>query len=75
MKRSVLLLVPALLIGALAAPASASGAGWSVTPSPNPRVPTGQLFWVSCPVADSCMAVGTYVKASGAGVTLAQIHW
>ena len=69
-----------LLTSALALPASASGpasagatrAGWSVTPSPNPVVPTGQLFWVSCPSAHRCMAVGTYVKASGAGVTLAE---
>ena len=61
-----------ILIGASAAPATTSGQGWSVTPSPNPRVPTGQLFWVSCPTAHSCMAVGTYVKASGEGVNLAE---
>src|SRR5215469_912521 len=72
MKRFMLLLSAALLVGVLAAPASASGAGWSITPSPNPRVPTGQLFWVSCPATDSCMAVGTYVKASGIGVNLAE---
>ena len=60
-----------ILIGASAAPASAPR-GWSITPSPNPRVPTGQLFWVSCPTAHSCMAVGTYVKASGIGVNLAE---
>src|SRR5215469_113728 len=53
-------------------PAGASAPGWSVTPSPNPVIPTGQLFWVSCPAASSCMAVGTYTKASGAGVTLAE---
>jgi hypothetical protein len=61
-----------ILIGASAAPASALAGGWSITPSPNPRVPTGQLFWVSCPAANSCMAVGTYVKASGIGVNLAE---
>jgi hypothetical protein len=61
-----------ILIGASAAPASAPAGGWSITPSPNPRVPTGQLFWVSCPATDSCMAVGTYVKASGIGVNLAE---
>src|SRR5262249_19208631 len=53
-------------------PVSASAPGWSVTPSPNPVIPTGQLLWVSCPAANSCMAVGTYTKASGAGVTLAE---
>src|SRR5262249_55736664 len=53
-------------------PVSASVPGWSVTPSPNPVIPTGQLFWVSCPAANSCMAVGTYTKASGAGVALAE---
>jgi hypothetical protein len=53
-------------------PVSASVPGWSVTPSPNPVIPTGQLFWVSCPAANSCTAVGTYVKASGAGVVLAE---
>src|SRR6266702_1955220 len=61
-----------ILTGASAAPAGALAGGWSVTPSPNPRVPTGQLFWVSCPTADSCMAVGTYVKTSGEGVNLAE---
>src|SRR5262249_56367235 len=61
-----------ILIDASAAPASVDGQGWSITPSPNPRVPTGQLFWVSCPAANSCMAVGTYVKASGTGVNLAE---
>jgi hypothetical protein len=53
-------------------PAGASASGWSVTPTPNPVIPTGQLFWVSCPAANSCMAVGGYTKASGAGVTLAE---
>src|SRR5215471_17246798 len=53
-------------------PVSASAPGWSVTPTPNPVMPTCQLFWVSCPAANSCMAVGTYTKASGAGVTLAE---
>ena len=61
-----------ILIGAAAVPASAPAGAWSITPSPNPQVPTGQLFWVSCPAADSCMAVGTYVKASGIGVNLAE---
>src|SRR6516162_8086806 len=72
------LLAAVVLAGAAGIPASASvpaGApvlGWSVTPTPNPVIPTGQLFWVSCPAANSCMAVGTYPKASGAGVTLAE---
>src|SRR5215468_7731388 len=76
-KMSVLL-AAVVLAGAAGIPANASvpaGAsvrGWSVTPSPNPVIPTGQLNWVSCPAANSCMAVGTYVKASGAGVTLAE---
>ena len=74
MKRSLLLVAAVLLVGALAAPAGAAGAGWSITPSPNPKVPTGQLFWESCTAASSCMAVGTYVKASGVTVTLAE-HW
>ena len=72
------LLAAAVLAGAAGIPASASvpvsasARGWSITPSPNPVLPTGQLFWVSCPTASSCMAVGTYTKASGAGVTLAE---
>src|SRR6266536_3234705 len=72
MKRSILLVAAVLLVGTLATPAGASGSGWSITPSPNPRVPTGQLFWESCTGATSCTAVGTYVKASGVGVTLAE---
>src|SRR5499433_653560 len=76
-KMSVLL-AAVVLAGVAGIPASASvpagGSvrGWSVTPSPNPVIPTGQLNWVSCPAANSCMAVGTYTKASGAGVTLAE---
>src|SRR5215475_10888739 len=76
--KASVLLVAVVLAGAAGIPASASvpaGAsvrGWSVTPSPNPVIPTGQLNWVSCPAANSCMAVGTYTKASGAGVTLAE---
>ena len=53
-------------------PVSASAPGWSVTPSQNPVIPTGQLFSVSCPAANSCMAVGTYSKASGVGTTLTE---
>jgi hypothetical protein len=72
------LLAALVLAGAAVIPANASvpvsapARGWSVTPTPNPVIPTGQLFWVSCPAANSCMAVGTYTKASGAGVTLAE---
>ena len=62
-----------VLAGAAATPASASVRGWSVTPSPNPVTPTGQLFWASCPATNSCIAVGTYTKTSGAGVTLAEL--
>jgi hypothetical protein len=72
MKRFILLVSAVLLVGGLATPASASGAGWSITPSPSPTVPTGQLFWESCTAATSCTAVGTYVKASGVAVTLAE---
>src|SRR5215470_12104094 len=72
------LLAAAVLAGAAGIPAnasvlvSASARGWSVTPSPNPVSPTGQLNWVSCSAANSCAAVGTYVKASGTGVPLAE---
>src|SRR5215471_16890567 len=70
------LLMAVVLAGSAGIPASASAnasaRGWSVTPSPNPVIPTGQLFWVSCPAANWCMAVGTYTKASGAGVSLAE---
>ena len=51
---------------ALASVPTGASRGWSVTPSPNPVIPTGQLSWVSCPAPSSCMAVGTYTKASGA---------
>jgi hypothetical protein len=57
---------------ALAVPASASGPGWSRVPTPNPLAPTGQLFWLSCPSAATCVAVGSSVDRSGTGVSLAQ---
>src|SRR6516225_10958446 len=66
---AVVLLGPA---AGAAAGTSAPVPGWSITPSPNPVIPTGQLFGVSCPAANSCVAVGTYVRSSGAGVALAE---
>src|SRR5215468_9738028 len=56
-----------------AAPAAgAHESGWSITPTLNPRAPTGQLLFGTCTTASSCTAVGTYVNASGAGATLAE---
>jgi hypothetical protein len=55
----------------------ASGSGWSITPTPNPRAGNG-LFGaafgpaVSCPTTTVCTAVGLHVRQSGRGVTLAE---
>src|SRR5262245_16992650 len=57
--------------GPLARSATA-GAGWSVVPTSNATARTGQLLFGSCPSASFCMSVGTYVQASGRGVTLAE---
>jgi hypothetical protein len=61
-------------VGSARAPASAGAgkSGWSIAPTPNPRAPTGQLLFGTCTTASSCTAVGTYVKASGVGATLAE---
>jgi len=53
-------------------PAGASVAGWSITPSPNPRAGNGLLQAVSCPTTSACTAVGLHVRQSGLGVTLAE---
>src|SRR5947209_11252314 len=55
-----------------ASPAMASGSRWSVQPTPNPRAPTGQLLFGTCTNGSSCVAVGTSVKPSKVGVTLAE---
>lgn len=62
------------LSGSVPAPpgAGAAKSGWSIAPTPNPRAPTGQLLFGTCATASSCTAVGTYVKASGIGATLAE---
>ncbi len=52
--------------------APASGSGWSVTPSPNPRAGNGSPNAVSCPTTSVCTAVGLHVRESGLGVTLAE---
>src|SRR5262249_42075006 len=70
--RMSVLLAAVILAGVAGIPASASARGWSVTPSPNPVIPTGQLFCGSCPAANSCMAGGTYTHAPGPAVTLAE---
>jgi hypothetical protein len=56
----------------LAPPPAASGAGWSMVPSPNPLARTGQLAGVSCSSSSSCTAVGDYTKRFGRTVTLAE---
>ena len=72
MKRLRLVLGVAAVFVILAVPASASAPGWSRVPTPNPLGPDGQPISVSCLSTTSCIAVGTYVDASGTGVTLAQ---
>jgi hypothetical protein len=72
MKRFRVVLGAAAVFVVLAVPASASGPGWSLVPTPNPVGPDGQLLWVSCPSTTACFAVGTYVDASGTGVSLAE---
>jgi len=71
MKLRVGLAVTAVFV-TLAVPASASGPGWSRARTPNPLARTGQLSWVSCPTATRCIAVGTYVDASGTGLNLSE---
>jgi hypothetical protein len=72
-KRSFAVLAAALIVLIPATVSSAAAvSGWSKVPTPNPLAPTGQLFWVSCPSATTCMAVGTYVDGSGAGLSLAE---
>jgi hypothetical protein len=67
MRRPALPLVPVLLIAAFAyRPVPRERGGRS--PEPEPPRADRSAFWVSCPAADSCMAVGTYVKPSGATV-------
>jgi hypothetical protein len=54
---------------------SSSGAlvaGWSLRPTPNPSARNGQLVSESCVGASLCVAVGSYVKRSGRGATLAE---
>ena len=57
--------------GALAS-SGASPSRWSITASPNPKAPSGQLLFGACASASSCVAVGTYVTDSKRGVTLAE---
>src|SRR4029077_2269234 len=63
--------------GVLRTTAAASGSGWSVTASPNPRAGNGSFGAaegpaVSCPTTSVCTAVGLHVTKSGLGVTLAE---
>jgi hypothetical protein len=51
---------------------AAHSTGWSVVPTKNQTAPTGQLNFGTCITASACVAVGTYVKASGVGVSLAE---
>src|SRR5205085_8972657 len=46
--------------------------GWSITRSPNPQAENGFLNWVSCSGASACTAVGSYVRGSSVGATLAE---
>ena len=62
---------PIAHIGVLRSPV-APRSGWSVVPTQNGAAPTGELLFGTCVTASACVAVGTHVKASGAGVTLAE---
>jgi hypothetical protein len=53
-------------------PAIASGAGWSVVPSPNAQGQSGTLSGVSCGSASVWIAVGSYTTGAGAVMTLAE---
>src|SRR5215471_17682145 len=76
--KTSVLLAAVVLAGAAGIPASASvpagasASGWSVTPTPNPVIPTGQLFGVSCVSPSACEAVGVTVSGSGEVKALAE---
>jgi hypothetical protein len=72
MRRWTLGVVACLLVATAAWAAPAAGSGWSVVRSPNPKAGTGQLFSVVCVGRSRCVAVGSHVRQSGVGVTLAE---
>jgi hypothetical protein len=52
--------------------ALAASPGWTIQHSPNVTLPGGQIRSMSCPSATSCVAVGSFVNASGITDTLAE---
>src|SRR6478752_7170170 len=66
-----------LVMGAVAAFAAPAGAtpGWSITPTPNLNgAATAELAGVSCPSAQSCFAVGYWVRSNAFAKQLLE-HW
>jgi hypothetical protein len=52
-----------------------NGTAWAIQPTPNPSgAISSELSAVSCLSGTNCTAVGTYIKNSGAELTLAE-HW
>ncbi len=45
---------------------------WAVQPTPNPVIPTGELFGVSCTTGTACTAVGFSSNSAGTNLTLAE---
>lgn len=68
----VALALTAFMVVAPAGAATAASAKWAIQPSPNIKVPGGQIRSVSCSSADACTAVGSDVATSGITVTLAE---
>lgn len=50
-----------------AAPSAGAASGWSDLSAPTQNVPTAQLKALSCPTANWCMSVGSYVGSQGVG--------
>ncbi len=61
------------LLAALAVPAEATGASWSIVATPSPGLVGNHLLATACVASNDCWAVGAY-KGSSGNLTLAE-HW
>jgi len=76
LRRSLVALVPSLVVAALFAPAVASASSWSIRETAAlPNTEGGGTFQsVSCTSSESCTALGGYKNATGFSRPLAG-HW
>ena len=71
----IVVMVGAALVGVIglgSVQVASAASPWTVQSTPNPVIPTGEMFGASCTASTACTAVGYSSNSSGTDLTLAE---